>query len=70
MLTCTSTVEHASHVLPTVVEEGRPGPHSCQSRWVGAPFERIGVDILEMPLTFYGNRYTVVFMDYVPDQVG
>ena len=32
---------------------------------VGAPFERIGVDILEMPQTLRGNRYIIVFMDYL-----
>ena len=32
---------------------------------VGGPFERVGVDILEMPLTMDGNRYVVVFLDYL-----
>ena len=32
---------------------------------VGGPFERIGVDILEMPKTERGNSYIVVFMDYL-----
>ena len=44
---------------------------------VGGPFHRIGVDVLQLPLTEKGNRYVVVFMDYltkwpeafaVPDQ--
>ena len=44
---------------------------------VGGPFERVGVDILKMPLTESGNRYVVVFVEYltkwveafpVPDQ--
>ena len=30
---------------------------------VGGPFERVGVDILEMPLTESGNCYVVIFMD-------
>ena len=32
---------------------------------VGGPFERVGVDILEMPPTERENRYIVVFMDYL-----
>lgn len=32
---------------------------------VGEPFERVGVDILEMPLTEKGNRYVVVFLNYL-----
>ena len=32
---------------------------------VGRPFERVGVDILEMPATERENCYTVVFMDYL-----
>ena len=32
---------------------------------VGAPFERLGIDIMEMPLTQDGNRYVIVMMDYL-----
>lgn len=32
---------------------------------VGGPFHRVGVDILQLPLTSKGNRYVVVFMDYL-----
>ena len=32
---------------------------------VGAPFERIGVDLMEMPLTARGSRYVIVFLDYL-----
>ena len=44
---------------------------------VGGPFDRVGVDVLQLPLSRQGNRYAVVFMDYltkwpevfaVPDQ--
>ena len=44
---------------------------------IGGPFHRIGVDVLQLPLSFDGNKYAVVFMDYftkwpevfaVPDQ--
>jgi len=44
---------------------------------VGGPFHRVGVDVLQLPLTEAGNRYVVVFLDYltkwveafaVPDQ--
>ena len=29
------------------------------------PFDRVGVDILQMPRTVRGNRYVIVFMDYL-----
>ena len=32
---------------------------------VSGPFERIGVDIMEMPQTERGNRYVIVFADYL-----
>ena len=44
---------------------------------VGGPFDMVGVDVLQLPKTKRGNRYAVVFMDYltkwpevyaVPDQ--
>ena len=44
---------------------------------VGGPFNRIGVDVVQFPRSKNGNRYAVVFVDYltkwsevfpVPDQ--
>ena len=44
---------------------------------VGGPFHRVGVDVLQLPLSHEGNQYAIVFMDYltkwpevfaVPDQ--
>ena len=44
---------------------------------VGGPFHRVGVDVLQLPLTLDNNQYAVVFIDYltkwvevfaVPDQ--
>ena len=32
---------------------------------VGGPFHRVGVDVLQLPLTLDGNRYAVVFIDYL-----
>jgi len=32
---------------------------------VGEPFDRVGVDILEMPQTSRGTRYIIVFMQYL-----
>ena len=32
---------------------------------VGGPFERVGVDLMELPLTTLGNRYVIVFLDYL-----
>ena len=32
---------------------------------VGGPFHTIGVDVLQLPLSYDGNKYAVVFMDYL-----
>lgn len=32
---------------------------------VGAPFHRVGVDVLQLPVTHKGNRYVVCFVDYL-----
>ena len=32
---------------------------------VGGPFDRVGVDVLQLPKSSSGNRYAVVFMDYL-----
>lgn len=31
---------------------------------VGGPFERLGVDVLQLPKTHSGKQYAIVFMDY------
>ena len=56
---------------------GRPVKPLLTSIPVGGPFDRVGVDVLRLPLSRQGNRYAVVFMEYltkwpevfaVPDQ--
>ena len=32
---------------------------------VGGPFHRVGIDIMELPLTVHGNKYVIVFVDYL-----
>ena len=32
---------------------------------VGGPFDRVGVDVLQFPRSKRGNRYAVVFVDYL-----
>ena len=32
---------------------------------VGGPFDRVGVDVLQLPRTRNGNKYAVVFIDYL-----
>ena len=44
---------------------GRAIRPPLQSIPVGGPFHRVGVDILQLPLTESGNRYVVVFLDYL-----
>ena len=31
---------------------------------LGGPFHRLGVDMLQLPLSYDGNQYAIVFMDY------
>ena len=31
---------------------------------IGGPFHRIGIDVLQLPLSFNGNQYALVMMDY------
>ena len=44
---------------------GRKSKPPLQPIPVRGPFERVGVDILEMPKTERDNRYIVVFVDYM-----
>ena len=50
--------------------------HMCQpQRWssrtplqpipVGGPFHCVGVDVLELPQTYNGNKYVIVFLEYL-----
>ena len=32
---------------------------------VGGPFDRVGVDIIQFPLSYDGHQYAIVFMDYL-----
>ena len=32
---------------------------------VGGPFDRVGVDMLQLPLTLEGNQYALVFIDFL-----
>ena len=36
-----------------------------QSIPVGSPFHTVGVYVLQLPLSYDGNKYAVVFMDYL-----
>ena len=56
---------------------GRPTHPPLTPIPVGGPFDRVGVDVLQFPKSTQGNRYAVVFVDYltkwpevfpVPDQ--
>ena len=44
---------------------GRRTKAPLKSIPVGGPFERVGVDLMELPLTTLGNRYVMVFLDYL-----
>lgn len=32
---------------------------------VADPFDRIGVDVVQLPMSQNGNKYAIVFMDYL-----
>ena len=44
---------------------GKPSRPPLKAIEVGGPFHRVGVDVLQLPLTENGNRHVVVFQDYL-----
>lgn len=44
---------------------GRPIRPSLQPIPVGGPFNRVGIDVLKLPLSYSGNCYAIVFSDYL-----
>ena len=57
---CRSCITCASRDGP-----GRPLRPNLQQIPVGGPFNRVGVDVLQLPPTYNGNRYAIVFSDYL-----
>ena len=48
----------------------RAGPRRAfkpelQSIPIGGPFHRVGVDVVQFPMSYDGNQYAIVFMDYL-----
>ena len=56
---------HSCLVCATRKGAGRSSHPPLQSIPVGGPFHRVGVYVLQLPLTETGNRYVVVFLDYL-----
>ena len=44
---------------------GRAKRPKLQPIPVGGPFHMVGVDVLQLPLSFHGNQYASVYMDYL-----
>ena len=44
---------------------GRPTKPYLTPISVGGPFDRVGVDVLQLPKSSKGNQYAVVFIDYL-----
>lgn len=44
---------------------GRPIRPPLVPILVGGPFHRVGVDVLQLPLTHQGNKYVLCFVDYL-----
>ena len=57
---CCSCITCASRDGP-----GCPLRPNLQPIPVGGPFNRVGVDVLQLPPTYNGNRYAIVFSDYL-----
>ena len=58
---------HCRACLPCLTRDGtgrRLHPKLCPIP-VGCPFERVAVDVLTLPQTEEGNRFAVVFVDYL-----
>ena len=49
----------------TVTKAGRKRLPPLQSIPVNHPFQIVGVDIIELPLTTNGNKYAIVFQDLI-----
>ena len=64
---CADTRRHCRSCLVCVSRRGANRiPHPpLQPIPVGGPFHRVGVDVLQLPLTEAGNCYVVVFQDYL-----
>ena len=63
-----SDVRHHCHsCLPCATRKGtgKPSRLPLKPIEVGGPFHRVGVDVLQLPSTESGNRYVVVFQDYL-----
>ena len=58
---------HCRRCLPCASRKG-PGRRRralLQPIPVGGPFHTVGVDVLQLPQSFDGNKYAIVFMDYL-----
>jgi hypothetical protein len=57
---CRSCLTRATRKGP-----GRKARPPLQPLMVGGPFNRVGIDILQLPLSYEGNQYALVMMDYL-----
>ena len=56
---------HSCLICATYQGTGRRTKQPLMSIPVGGAFHRVGVDIMELPLTTNGNRYVITFIDYL-----
>lgn len=52
-------------VCATRSGQGQSPKPKLQSIPVGRPFHRVAVDVLQLPMTYEGNQYAIVYMDYL-----
>ena len=54
-----------SHLACATLRVGRVVKPLLAPNPVGGPFDRIGVDMVQLPFKKKGHKYAVVFMDYL-----
>ena len=64
---CGDVEKHCRSCLGCVIRRGsgRATNPPLSQNPVGGPFHRVGVDVLQLPLTESGNCYLLVFVDYL-----
>ena len=56
---CKSCITCASHQVGRAI---RPPPTPIP---VAGPFDQVGVDVIQIPKSYEGNQYGIVFVDYL-----
>ena len=52
-------------VCASRIDQGCALKPQLQPILIDGPFHRVGVDVLQLPLTYENNQHAIVFMDYL-----